>query len=150
MIDRTALRQAYRMDEEACVAQRLDQAAPASAVHGEAQAIAARLIEDARANKPRGLDAFLQAYGLGTEEGVALMCLAEALLRVPDTDTANALIEDKLGGIDWGEHLGKTGSTFVNAATFSLMLTGTVLDGRGAKGLSVALSLGNLPYESAA
>ena len=55
MIDRTALRQAYRMDEEACVAQRLDQAAPASAVHGEAQAIAARLIEGARANKPRGL-----------------------------------------------------------------------------------------------
>ena len=139
MIDRTALRQAYRMDEDACVAQRLDQAAPASAVHGEAQAIAARLIEGARANKPRGLDAFLQAYGLGTEEGVALMCLAEALLRVPDTDTANALIEDKLGGIDWGERFGESGSTFVNAATFSLMLTGTVLDGRAAKGLGGVL-----------
>ena len=139
MIDRTALRQAYRQDEESCIAERLGQAASASAVHAEAQGTAARLIEGARANKPRGLDAFLQAYGLGTEEGVALMCLAEALLRVPDTGTADALIEDKLGPIDWGEHLGTSGSTFVNAATFSLMLTGSVLDRRTSRGLGGVL-----------
>jgi len=132
-IDRTALREAYRMEEEACIAERLRQAAPASAVHGEAKRIAARLVEGARAHKASGLDAFLQTYGLGTDEGIALMCLAEALLRVPDAATADALIHDKLGGIDWSEHLGESGSTFVNAATFSLMLTGQVLDQRRAK-----------------
>jgi len=132
-IDRTALREAYRQDEEACIAERLKQAAPATAVHGEAKRIAAKLVEGARAHKASGLDAFLQTYGLGTDEGIALMCLAEALLRVPDAATADALIHDKLGGIDWSEHLGESGSTFVNAATFSLMLTGQVLDQRRAK-----------------
>ena len=132
-IDRAALREAYRQEEEACIAERLRQAAPASAVHAEARAIAARVVEGARAHKASGLDAFLQTYGLGTDEGIALMCLAEALLRVPDAATADALIHDKLGGIDWSEHLGESGSTFVNAATFSLMLTGQVLDQRRAK-----------------
>ena len=129
MIERSALRDAYRQDEAACIEERLRQAAPASAAHPEASALAARLIEGARARKAGGLDAFLAAYGLGTEEGVALMCLAEALLRVPDAETADALIHDKLAGIDWGEHLGDSSSTFVNAATFSLMLTGEVLRG---------------------
>ncbi len=140
-IDRTALREAYRLDEETCIAERLRKAAPASAAHGEARQIAARLVEGARAHKASGLDAFLQTYGLGTDEGIALMCLAEALLRVPDAATADALIHDKLGGIDWSEHLGESGSTFVNAATFSLMLTGQVLDQRRAKaeGLGSAL-----------
>ncbi|HUQ14143.1 MAG TPA: bifunctional proline dehydrogenase/L-glutamate gamma-semialdehyde dehydrogenase PutA, partial [Novosphingobium sp.] len=129
-LDRSALRAAYRQDEEACVAERLRQAAPARAVHGQAAKLAAQLVEGARARKASGLDAFLHAYGLGTDEGIALMCLAEALLRVPDAATADALIHDKLAGIDWGEHLGDSSSTFVNAATFSLMLTGHVLDRR--------------------
>ncbi len=128
MIDRTALRRAYRQDEEACVAERLTQAAPASAVHPQASALAARLVEGARTRKPRGLDAFLQTYGLDTGEGIALMCLAEALLRVPDAETADALIHDKLAALDWREHLGTSSSTFVNAATISLMLTGRVLE----------------------
>ena len=127
-IDRHALRLAYRMEEEACVAERIRMAAPAQQAHGEAAKIAGRLIEGARARKASGLDAFLQTYGLDTEEGIALMCLAEALLRVPDAATADALIKDKIGHIDWGEHLGESSSTFVNAATFSLMLTGEVLD----------------------
>ncbi|ANY19201.1 Bifunctional protein PutA [Tsuneonella dongtanensis] len=127
-LDRHALRLAYRMEEEACAAERVRMAAPAQSVHGEAARIAARLIEGARARKASGLDAFLQTYGLDTEEGIALMCLAEALLRVPDAATADALIKDKIGHIDWGEHLGESSSTFVNAATFSLMLTGEVLD----------------------
>ena len=126
-IDRTALRLAYRMEEEACLNERLHEAAPASAVHPAASQLAARLVEDARARKASGLDAFLQTYGLGTDEGIALMCLAEALLRVPDAATADALIHDKLGGIDWSDHVGESSSTFVNAATFSLMLTGSVL-----------------------
>ena len=126
-LDRQPFRLAYRQDEAACVAERIRQAAPAQAVHGQAAQIAARLIEGARVRKASGLDAFLQTYGLATEEGIALMCLAEALLRVPDTRTADALIKDKIGDIDWSEHLGESSSTFVNAATFSLMLTGEVL-----------------------
>src|SRR6476620_12376207 len=124
LLDRQALRLAYRQPEEECVAERIRQAAPVSAVHGEAARIAAKLSEGARARKASGLDAFLQTYGLATEEGIALMCLAEALLRVPDTRTADARIKDKIGDIDWSEHLGESSSTFVNAATFSLMLTG--------------------------
>ncbi len=127
-IDRTQLRRAYRQDEEACIAERLEQAAPAARVHDAAAALAIDLIEGARAKKASGIDAFLQQYGLDTEEGIALMCLAEALLRVPDAATADALIRDKIGSIEWGEHLGESSSTFVNAATFSLMLTGEVLD----------------------
>ena len=138
-IDRTALRAAYRMEEEACITERIRQAAPASAVHGEASRIAAKLVEGARARKASGLDAFLQTYGLGTDEGIALMCLAEALLRVPDPATADALIQDKLGGIDWSEHVGESDSTFVNAATFSLMLTGQVLSQKQAGGFGASL-----------
>ena len=140
-IDRTALRLAYRMEEEACLAERLREAASASAVHPAASQLAARLVEGARARKASGLDAFLQTYGLGTDEGIALMCLAEALLRVPDAATADALIHDKLGGIDWSDHVGESSSTFVNAATFSLMLTGSVLQQRRADAAGLGASL---------
>ncbi|MEQ1498890.1 MAG: bifunctional proline dehydrogenase/L-glutamate gamma-semialdehyde dehydrogenase PutA [Novosphingobium sp.] len=140
-INRTALRLAYRMDEEDCIAERLKQAAPAALAHDTARKIAARLVEGARAHKASGLDAFLQAYGLGTDEGIALMCLAEALLRVPDAVTADALIHDKLAGIDWGDHVGSSSSTFVNAATFSLMLTGQVLHQRREEAGGLAASL---------
>ena len=139
--DRTALRAAYRQDEEACLAERVRQAAAARAVHPQAAALAAKLVAGARARKASGLDAFLHAYGLGTDEGIALMCLAEALLRVPDAATADVLIHDKLGGIDWSEHLGDSSSTFVNAATFSLMLTGRVLDQRRAPESGLGASL---------
>ena len=140
-LNRTPLRRAYRLHEEACLAERLLQAAPASTVHPAAQALAARLVMGARAHKASGLDAFLQTYGLGTEEGIALMCLAEALLRVPDAATADALIHDKLAGIDWSGRMGDSDSTFVNAATFSLMLTGQVLQQRreAAGGLGASL-----------
>ena len=74
-----------------------------------------------------GIDEFLQEFGLTTKEGVALMCLAEALLRIPDAATADALIEDKIGGADWDRHLGHAESVFVNAATWGLMLTGRVV-----------------------
>ncbi len=127
-LDRAELRRAYRVDEEMCTQQRLEQAASARKVSKKATALAIDLIEGARAQKASGIDAFLQQYGLDTEEGIALMCLAEALLRVPDDDTTDALIRDKIGAIDWAEHLGESSSTFVNAATFSLMLTGEVLD----------------------
>ena len=77
---------------------------------------------------PGMMEVFLAEYGLSTDEGVALMCLAEALLRVPDEDTIDALIEDKIAPSDWGKHLGKSASSLVNASTWALMLTGKVLD----------------------
>ena len=127
-LDRSVFRTAYRQEENACVAERIKQAAPAAKLHETAAAIAIQLIEGARRRKASGIDAFLHQFGLDTEEGIALMCLAEALLRVPDSETADMLIRDKIGDVDWGEHLGESSSTFVNAATFSLMLTGEVLE----------------------
>jgi RHH-type proline utilization regulon transcriptional repressor/proline dehydrogenase/delta 1-pyrroline-5-carboxylate dehydrogenase len=128
MIDRTALRLAYRPDENEVVQERISQAALTGAQQGEASVIARTLVKAVRGHKAAGLDAFLQAYDLGSDEGIALMCLAEALLRIPDAETADELIADKLSGPDWAEKLGDSRSTFVNAATFSLLLTGKVLE----------------------
>ncbi|MGB3415901.1 MAG: bifunctional proline dehydrogenase/L-glutamate gamma-semialdehyde dehydrogenase PutA [Mesorhizobium sp.] len=77
---------------------------------------------------PRLMEVFLSAYGLSTREGVALMCLAEALLRVPDAETMDELIADKIAPHDWSAHSGGSSSIFVNASTWALMLTGRVLD----------------------
>lgn len=74
-----------------------------------------------------GIDAFLQQYSLETQEGIILMCLAEALLRIPDAATADALIEDKLSGAKWDEHMSKSDSVLVNASTWGLMLTGKIV-----------------------
>ncbi len=78
-------------------------------------------------SNPGLMEVFLAEYGLSTSEGVALMCLAEALLRVPDADTIDALIEDKIAPSAWGQHLGQSSSSLVNASTWGLMLTGKVL-----------------------
>lgn len=95
----------------------------------EITASAADLVCQIRASTAPGLmEVFLAEYGLSTDEGVALMCLAEALLRVPDADTMDALIEDKIAPSDWGRHLGHSTSSLVNASTWGLMLTGRVLD----------------------
>ena len=91
--------------------------------------MARKLVKGVRAHKPSGVDAFLHAYDLGSDEGIAMMCLAEALLRIPDAHTADELIADKLAGPNWAEKLGRSDSSFVNAATFSLLLTGKVLEG---------------------
>ncbi len=89
---------------------------------------AADLVRDIRSHSNPGLmEVFLAEYGLSTDEGIALMCLAEALLRVPDADTIDALIEDKIAPSDWGRHLGHSTSPLVNASTWALMLTGKVL-----------------------
>src|SRR5690606_31138471 len=74
------------------------------------------------------MEVFLSAYGLSTREGVALMCLAEALLRVPDAETMDDLIRDKIAPHDWSAHSRESASIFVNASTWALMLTGRVLD----------------------
>jgi RHH-type proline utilization regulon transcriptional repressor/proline dehydrogenase/delta 1-pyrroline-5-carboxylate dehydrogenase len=90
---------------------------------------ASRLVESVRrapASKS-GLDAFLRQYDLSSQEGVILMCLAEALLRIPDDETADRLIADKLRAGDWASHLGDSQSLFVNASTWGLMLTGRLV-----------------------
>jgi RHH-type proline utilization regulon transcriptional repressor/proline dehydrogenase/delta 1-pyrroline-5-carboxylate dehydrogenase len=79
-------------------------------------------------NNPTIMESFLSEYGLSTREGVGLMCLAEALLRVPDADTVDELIADKVEPSNWGLHLGKSSSSLVNASTWALMLTGKLLD----------------------
>ena len=142
MIDRKTLRQAYRPDENEVVRQRLEQAAMTGPQKGEASAIARTLVKAVRGHKAAGLDAFLQAYDLGSDEGIALMCLAEALLRIPDAETADDLIADKLSGPDWAEKMGDSRSTFVNAATFSLLLTGKVLEEANDKSESWRAALG--------
>ncbi|WP_446831168.1 L-glutamate gamma-semialdehyde dehydrogenase [Candidatus Foliamicus sp.] len=97
---------------------------------------AAQLVRQVRAS-PKGptmLDAFLNEFGLNNDEGVALMCLAESLLRVPDPSTADALIADKLGPGQWDEHLGHSSSLLVNASTWALMLTGRAVSMRRFEG----------------
>ncbi len=92
----------------------------------------AELVRAIRGDATPGLmEVFLAEYGLSTDEGIALMCLAEALLRVPDADTMDALIEDKIAPSDWASHMGQSSSPLVNASTWALMLTGRVLDDDG-------------------
>ncbi len=92
-------------------------------------AAAASLVEAIRGSDDPGMmEMFLAQYGLSTDEGIALMCLAEALLRVPDAATIDALIEDKIAPSDWNRHMRKSASMLVNASTWALMLTGKVLD----------------------
>jgi RHH-type proline utilization regulon transcriptional repressor/proline dehydrogenase/delta 1-pyrroline-5-carboxylate dehydrogenase len=90
---------------------------------------AARLVEHVRARRSEHsvLDVFLKEFGLANEEGVALMCLAESLLRIPDAATVDALIADKILPGHWVDHIGNSESTFVNASTWALMLTGRVI-----------------------
>ncbi|MEM8878909.1 MAG: bifunctional proline dehydrogenase/L-glutamate gamma-semialdehyde dehydrogenase PutA, partial [Pseudomonadota bacterium] len=98
------------------------------------------LVEAVRgAANPGLMEVFLAEYGLSTDEGVALMCLAEALLRVPDAETIDALIEDKIAPSDWGKHLGKSSSSLVNASTWALLLTGKVLKEDADDGLTSVL-----------
>ncbi|MFN6951951.1 MAG: bifunctional proline dehydrogenase/L-glutamate gamma-semialdehyde dehydrogenase PutA, partial [Albidovulum sp.] len=94
-------------------------------IAGEGAALVRQIRADAR---PGLMEVFLAEYGLSTDEGIALMCLAEALLRVPDAETMDALIEDKIAPSDWGRHLGRSASALVNASTWALMLTGRVLE----------------------
>ncbi|TQD35676.1 bifunctional proline dehydrogenase/L-glutamate gamma-semialdehyde dehydrogenase PutA [Rhodobacter capsulatus] len=140
MTDLSALGPKAKFAPEAEVLQAL--VAQAALPQPQLDRIAARgadLVARIRAEaKPSLMEHFLAQYGLSTREGVALMCLAEAMLRVPDTATIDALIEDKIAPSDWGKHLGTAASSLVNASTWALMLTGKVLDD-GAGGIAGTL-----------
>ena len=90
--------------------------------------------------KGTGVEGLVQDYALSSEEGVALMCLAEALLRIPDNATRDALIRDKIAAGDWGAHLGGGRSLVVNAATWGLIVTGKLVGSVDDTGLGAALT----------
>jgi len=126
---RSQIRENYLPDEDAALARLVGLAGLDKARRGAISDRAAGLVRAVRTSSdPKLMEAFLSAYGLSTKEGVALMCLAEALLRVPDTQTMDDLIQDKIAPHDWSAHSGESSSIFVNASTWALMLTGRVLD----------------------
>ena len=139
---RAAIDASTRAPEAACVAALL---APAS-LDGDAmervRAEATRLVETLRTKRVKagGVDALMREFSLSSDEGVALMCLAEALLRIPDAATRDALIRDKIGGGDWNAHVGQSPSLFVNAAAWGLVVTGRLVATHSARGLSASLT----------
>ena len=135
-LDRTTIAEHLFADETALVL-RLAADAELDAADKQRVAVLARgLVSAVRDNRTSqgGIDAFMKQFSLSSEEGVVLMCLAEALLRIPDAETADLLISDKLGDRDWADHIGKSDSMFVNASAWGLMLTGKIVElGRGTK-----------------
>lgn len=119
----------YLRDEEALVRELTEAADPGEGGREKIQNTAAQLVRAVRKSRSGegGIEAFLQQYDLSSEEGVLLMCVAEALLRIPDADTADKLIADKITSARWKDHLGESDSLFVNASTWGLMLTGQLL-----------------------
>jgi RHH-type proline utilization regulon transcriptional repressor/proline dehydrogenase/delta 1-pyrroline-5-carboxylate dehydrogenase len=119
----------FLADEETVVRRRAAEARLPPADRDAVRAAAVRLVESVRRERAAksGLDAFLRKYDLSSQEGVILMCLAEALLRIPDDDTADRLIADKIRAGDWESHLGNSESLFVNASTWGLLLTGRMV-----------------------
>ncbi|WP_420010144.1 bifunctional proline dehydrogenase/L-glutamate gamma-semialdehyde dehydrogenase PutA [Xanthomonas sacchari] len=126
---RAAITAAWLKDEAEHVRELLEQARLPAADQAKVQALAADLVTRvrARAQDQGAIEAFMRQYDLGSEEGVLLMCVAEALLRIPDQDTADKLIRDKLGDADWKKHMGESDSILVNASTWGLMLTGKLV-----------------------
>jgi RHH-type proline utilization regulon transcriptional repressor/proline dehydrogenase/delta 1-pyrroline-5-carboxylate dehydrogenase len=124
-----AINSRYLAEEQPLVRDLADKArlSPADSRNAGARALA--LVQAVRGARGSGgaLDAFLREYSLASREGIILMCLAEALLRIPDGETADRLIADKIPSGAWDEHLGDSESLLVNASTWGLMLTGRVV-----------------------
>ena len=138
---REAITAAWRRPETECLPPLIEPASLPPARRARARELAARLVEALRAKAPSGgVEGLIHEYALSSQEGVALMCLAEALLRIPDDDTRDALIRDKIGGGDWRAHLGHSPSLFVNAATWGLVVTGRLASTTSERSLSGALT----------
>jgi RHH-type proline utilization regulon transcriptional repressor/proline dehydrogenase/delta 1-pyrroline-5-carboxylate dehydrogenase len=122
---RAAITAAHRRAETLCLPPLIAAATLSPDAVERAQRLARELVEGLRrAGAPSGVKGLIQEYSLSSDEGVALMCLAEALLRIPDRTTRDALIRDKISPGDWLAHVGHSESLFVNAATWGLALTG--------------------------
>ncbi|PRP71335.1 trifunctional transcriptional regulator/proline dehydrogenase/L-glutamate gamma-semialdehyde dehydrogenase [Chromobacterium amazonense] len=139
---RDAITAAYRRDERECVQALLAQAAMSPEQVASVQQLARRLVTEVRRERTRasGVDALMHEFSLDSSEGIALMCLAEALLRIPDRETADKLIRDKISRGDWKAHLGNSASLFVNAAAWGLLVTGKLVSSHSASGLSAAMT----------
>ena len=126
---RDAVNRLYQTDEAALLERLLKEAELDEEGTQRVNCSAQSLVKRVRKSKQEqgALEAFMLEYDLSSEEGVVLMCLAEALLRIPDAETAEKLIADKLSGADWEAHLGQSASLFVNASTWGLMLTGKLV-----------------------
>jgi RHH-type proline utilization regulon transcriptional repressor/proline dehydrogenase/delta 1-pyrroline-5-carboxylate dehydrogenase len=138
---RRAITAACRRPEQACVPPLVSDARLSPQVKSAVADTARSLIEALRAKRRGGgVESLIQEYALSSQEGVALMCLAEALLRIPDTATRDALIRDKISTGDWDAHLGGGRSLFVNAATWGLVVTGKLTSSVNDRGLAAALT----------
>ncbi|KFX30804.1 trifunctional transcriptional regulator/proline dehydrogenase/L-glutamate gamma-semialdehyde dehydrogenase [Ralstonia solanacearum] len=142
---RAAITAAYRRPETEAIPMLLEQARLPGALSAEARQLARDLAGKLRSQKVgtgrEGLvQGLIQEFSLSSQEGVALMCLAEALLRIPDKPTRDALIRDKISNGNWQSHLGQSPSLFVNAATWGLLLTGKLVATHNEAGLSKALT----------
>ena len=142
---RAAIRTLHRADEASLAAELAEQARFDPEARWRIRQRAKAWVESVRAQPrlARGMEAFLHEYDLSSREGVVLMCLAEALLRIPDTATVDRLIKDQLGPSDWKKHGGHSDSLLVNASTWALMLTGRMvsLDGAGESANGLVKSL---------
>jgi RHH-type proline utilization regulon transcriptional repressor/proline dehydrogenase/delta 1-pyrroline-5-carboxylate dehydrogenase len=130
--NRAAINAALLAEEGPLVEALIAKARFSAAERNRIESLASRLVEAARAGRSEsgGIDSFLHEYGLSSEEGILLLCLAEALLRIPDAATADRLIAGAVGSGDWSRHLGRSDSVVVNASTWGLMLTGHIIDWR--------------------
>jgi RHH-type proline utilization regulon transcriptional repressor/proline dehydrogenase/delta 1-pyrroline-5-carboxylate dehydrogenase len=138
---RQAITAACRRDERDCLAPLLDAATLDAPTKAAVRDTTRRLVTTLRAQrKTSGVEGLVREYALSSEEGVALMCLAEALLRIPDTATRDALIRDKIADGDWAAHLGTDRPLFVNAATWGLVVTGKLVGSVDDRGLGAALT----------
>lgn len=139
---RDAVTNAYRLDEELAVTSLASTLAFDNEAQERIEALATNLITKVRADRSKssGVDALMHEFSLSSEEGVALMCLAEALLRIPDNATRDKLIKDKLADGDWKSHVGNSPSMFVNAAAWGLVLTGKLSTKTDEKTLGAALT----------
>ena len=139
---RAAITSAWHRPEPECLPMLVQLAHVTDPVQQAAiQEVAARLVENLRSNKASGgVEALVQEFSLSSQAGVALMCMAEALLRIPDNATRDALIRDKISRGDWHSHLGNSPSMFVNAAVWGLMLTGKLTATASEKTMASALT----------
>ncbi|OOS25991.1 bifunctional proline dehydrogenase/L-glutamate gamma-semialdehyde dehydrogenase PutA [Moraxella pluranimalium] len=148
---RDAITSAYRLDEVQAVQNLISTLNFNAEEKNQIQTLARRLIAQVRADRSKssGVDALMQEFSLSSEEGVALMCLAESLLRIPDTATRDRLIQDKLADGDWKSHVGNSPSMFVNAAAWGLVLTGKLTQptsGGLGSALTRVLQKGGAPF----
>ena len=138
---RRAITAAARIDEAEALAPLLRAATLPGDMRADIRATASELVTALRSeHRGTGVEGLVQEYSLSSEEGVALMCLAEALLRIPDTATRDALIRDKIADGDWSAHLGGGRSLFVNAASWGLAVTGKLVSSVDDRGLGAALT----------